>query len=382
MAVHVTRKRNVVTGAIAHPGMIQKKKILLLGEYGAFSRRIHRALSRSPHIECVIGVADARRARSQWGADCALVTVLGDPHSIQGAIKDVFAVVNTRGPFLDRNYTVAEQCAERGVHYVDPADSNEYVSGLGRLTRKAEKSGCLIVTGAAAAPAVSALLVDMLAPEFDRIREIHACLAPGKNDYRDRATARAILRYSDHVLRMKEKGRWHEFKGWTRPRPVYFPAPVGRRRSYVCDMLDLDIFPKRYGAQTVTFRTALSSRASNFVLSFCRWLRNRGMIRSLPSPMLTLLNAFSTLPGFGDPNGGLGVEVHGDKGGDRITHSIFLVARAGNASAIAAAPSVALVKKWVREGVSAAGVTTCVGLLEWPDVRDELLDHDIVLVRT
>ncbi|MBI3777499.1 MAG: saccharopine dehydrogenase NADP-binding domain-containing protein [Gammaproteobacteria bacterium] len=362
--------------------MMQKKKILLLGEYGAFTRRIHLALSRSPDIECVIGVADARRARSQWGPDRALVAVLGDPHSIQGAIKDVFAVVNTRGPFLDRNYTVAEQCAERGVHYVDPADTNEYVSGLGRLTRKAEKSGSLIVTGAAAAPAVSTLLVDMLAPEFDRIREIHACLAPGKNDYRDRATAHAILRYSDHALRMKEKGRWHEFKGWTRPRTVYFPAPVGRRRSYVCDMLDLDIFPKRYGAQTVTFRTALSSRASNSVLSFCRWLRNRGMIRNLPSPMLTLLYAFSTLPGFGDPNGGLGVEVHGDKGGERVTRSIFLVARAGNASAIAAAPSVALVKKWVREGVSATGVTPCVGLLEWSDVCGELLEQDIVLVRT
>src|SRR3990167_7132654 len=148
MAVHVTRKRNVVTGAIAHPGMIQKKKILLLGEFGAFIWRIHRALSQSPHVECVIGVADARRARSQWGADCALVTVLGDPHSIQGAIKDVFAVVNTRGPFLDRNYTVDEKCDERGGPYVDRADSKEYVSVLGGLTRKAEKSGCLIVTGA------------------------------------------------------------------------------------------------------------------------------------------------------------------------------------------------------------------------------------------
>src|SRR3990167_1373124 len=162
MAVHVTRKRNVVTGAIAHPGMIQKKKILLLGEFGAFIWRIHCALSQSPHVECVIGVADARRARSQWGADCALDTVLCDSHSIQGAIKDAFAVINTHGPLLDRNYTVAEQCAERGVHYVDPADSNEYVSGLGRLTRKAEKSGCLIVTGAAAAPAGSPFLVGMI----------------------------------------------------------------------------------------------------------------------------------------------------------------------------------------------------------------------------
>lgn len=383
MTAHVTRKRGVVTGRYTHSGMMQKKKILVLGEFGAFTRRISQALSQSPDIECVIGVADAsRRARSGQDAGNTFITVLQDAHSIRRAIEGVFAVVNTRGPFLARNYTVAEQCMERGVHYVDPADSNEYVSGLARLTRKAEKSGSLIVTGAAAAPTVSALLVDMLMPEFDRIREIHTCLAQGKNDLRDLATARAILRYVDLVLRMKERGRWREIEGWTRPAPAYFPAPVGRRRGYLCDMLDLDIFPKRYGAQTVTFRTALSSRASNSVLSFSRWLKRRGMVQGLPSPVAKLLYAISVSPGFGDPNGGLGVEVRGDKGEDHLARSVFLVARDGNTSAIAAAPAIALVRKWVRLGVPVAGVTPCVGLLGWPEVRTELLGHDIVLVRT
>jgi saccharopine dehydrogenase-like NADP-dependent oxidoreductase len=268
------------------------------------------------------------------------------------------------------------------VHYVDPADTNEYAGGLSRLARKAEKHDSLIVTGAAAAPAVSALLVDMLAPEFDRIQEIHTCLAQGKNDCRDRATARAILGYVELVSRMKEKGRWREFQGWARPQAVYFPAPVGRRRGYLCDGLDLDIFPRRYGAQTVTFRTALSSRASNLVLSFSRGLRRRGMMRGLPPPVRASLHAISALPRFGDPNGGLGVEVRGDKGGEALTRSVFLVARDGNTPAIAAAPAVALVRKWLRQGVPNAGVMSCVGLLEWPEVRDELMGNDIVLVRT
>ena len=363
---------------------MQKKKILLLGEYGAFTRRIGHALSQSPDIECVIGVADARR-RTQLAQDAGhsivTVPVPHDPHTVRRALDGVFAVINTRGPFLARNYTVAEQCAECGVHYVDPADSIEYVGGLVRLARKAEKRGSLIVTGAAAAPTVSALLVEMLAPEFDRLHEIHACLAQGKNDCRDLATARAILRYVELVSRMKERGRWREFEGWTRPRSVDFPAPVGRRRGYLCEGLDLDIFPKRYGAQTVTFRTALSSRASNFVLSFSRWLKRRGMMRGLPRPVTASLYAIGGLPGFGDPNGGLAVEVRGDKDGRPMTRSVFLVARDGNTPAIAAAPAIALVRKWVRQGVSAAGVASCVGLLDWPEVRNELMGYDIVLVR-
>jgi hypothetical protein len=98
--------------------------------------------------------------------------------------------------------------------------------------------------------------------------------------------------------------------------------------------------------------------------------------------MTASLHAISSLPRFGDPNGGLAVEVRGDKGGEPLARSIFLVARDGNTPAIAAAPAIALVRKWVRQGVSTAGVMSCVGLLDWADVRDELMGYDIVLVRT
>jgi len=363
--------------------MTQKKKILVLGEQGTFSRRIRDALSHSSDIDCVIGVSTARqRDRLARQTQGAVMTVLNDPHSVQRALKDVFAVVNTWGPFLDRDYTVAEQCANLGVHYVDPADTREHANGLTHLARKAEKTGSLIVTGAATAPTLSAMLVDMLAPGFDRIREIHICIALSKLDCRELATARAILNYSSALVRMKEKGRWQKFEGWTRPRPVYFPAPVGRRRGYLCDMLDLDIFPRLYGAQTVTFRTALPSRTGSLVLSLCRWLRRHDMIQSLPRPAAMLLRSLGGLRGVGNRHGGLGVEIRGTKNGSRAKNSIFLVARDENSTAIAAAPAIALVKKWVREGVSTSGIKTCVGLLDWASLRNEMVDYDIILVRS
>jgi hypothetical protein len=106
------------------------------------------------------------------------------------------------------------------------------------------------------------------------------------------------------------------------------------------------------------------------------------MMQSLPSSVTASLHAISALPRFGDPNGGLAVELRGDKGGEPLVHSVFLVARDGNTPAIAAAPAIALIRKWTRQGVSTTGVTPCVGLLDWTEVRNELMEYDIVLVRT
>jgi hypothetical protein len=147
-------------------------------------------------------------------------------------------------------------------------------------------------------------------------------------------------------------------------------------------MLDLDILPRLYGAQTVTFRTALSSRTGSVVLSVCRWLKRRNVIQNLPRLAAMLLHTLGGLRGVGNCHGGLGVEVHGTKNGSHAQHSIFLIARDGNSPAIAAAPAIALIKKWVREGVPSPGIKTCVGMLDWPSLRDEMVGYDIVLVRS
>lgn len=362
---------------------MQKKRILILGEYGAFSRRIIASLSRFPLAECVIGAKKTQRIeRMAQKANIAVIPVdAKDVTSLRQSLDDVFAVVNIQGPFLGQDNLVASLCAHLGIHYVDPADSRDHVRNIARLSRKAEKSGSLIVSGAGAVPAVSSALVDTLAGEFDKISEIHTALVRARGDQRALAVMRAILSYSGSRIRIKEKGRWRETYGWTKPEKIDFPAPIGRRRAYLCDMPDLDIFPRHYVAQTVTSRAVLPSRSYNLALYILGWLKRRDVIRDIPKLSVPLIRIGSAILDSEAIRGGMRVLVRGQKGDEEIAHTVFLIARDDNMAAVAAAPCIALIKKWISQDVPFTGAAPCVGMLSWDEIKDELLDYDIVLVR-
>lgn len=358
------------------------KRILVLGGYGTLGRRISQAIAAIPSAECVIGGRNPQKAGSFAGENTKVVAVnVYDPVSLRRALEGVFAVVNTVGPFQGHDYTVAETCAGMGIHYVDLAAARAYVEGITRLQRRAHQKNCLIVSGAGSVPALSAALVETLVPEFDRLTEIHTCISPGNKNPLGVGTVRAILSYTGNPLRLKDQGRWHYAYGWSKPKVVSFPKPVGKRRVYLCDVPDLDIFPTRYGAQTVTFRAGLELNLFNYGLVILGRMRRWGWITNLSrwAPGLTAIGHF--FHGFGNVAGGMRVLVRGRKDGQEVEHTVFLLARDANGPAIECSPAVALIRKWVEHGASDAGALPCVGLLTWDEIKAELVDYDITLVR-
>src|SRR3989344_4363587 len=103
------------------------KKILVLGGYGSLGRRISRTIAAIPSVECVIGGRRPSKTGPTTGENITTVAVnVNDPASLRAALKGVFAVVNTVGPFQGSDYTVAKACAAQGIHYVDLADGRAY----------------------------------------------------------------------------------------------------------------------------------------------------------------------------------------------------------------------------------------------------------------
>ncbi len=361
---------------------MQAKKILILGGHGPFTQHLVRGLCAFPYAHCVLGVEQPRQADGQHGV---LVEAVNphDPDSLRQALAGAFAVVHAHGPFREPNYTVAAMCADLGVHYIDLADGRAHVGGITRLARRAQQTGSLIVSGAGTLPAVSGALVSLLASEFERISEIHTFLAPGRRDQRELASLHAVLSAAGRLMRIKERGRWREVHAGSRPQSVRFPPPVGQRRGYLSDSAELELFPRHYGATTVTVRTGLQGFYSG-LLAVLSTLRRRGwMTDELPRLLEWLIRLDGGGGGHRHGGGGLRVEVRGRRAGNEtLAHTVYLVARDGCTPAIAAAPAVALVKRWLQYGVPQTGARAAVGLVAWEDIRRELLGHDIVMVRT
>lgn len=359
------------------------KQVLLLGEFGAFGRHLATRLARLPAVALTLGATDPGKLASlasECGARAERVDV-ADPAELARACQGRFAVVNTCGPFLGQDYTVAEAALAAGAHYIDPADVRDYVAGFDTLDRRAQAGGCLLVTGAAPVPALAAALVEMAVEDFDRVTEIETFMAPGSRGRRELATARAIVGYLDESIRIKERGRWRQAPGWQRPRKARFPEPIGWRRGYLCDTADLDLFPSYFGAQTVNARAGIRSAAFNRGVRMLALLRRARVINRVPPwAQRHLRAAVQMSPAH--PGAGLRVEVRGPVDGAEQTHVLILYTRRDNGHVLAAAPILALMRQWTEHGVAAVGARPCLGLLSWEALRAELReDDDVALMR-
>jgi saccharopine dehydrogenase-like NADP-dependent oxidoreductase len=364
------------------PGQYAHKQVLLLGVFGAFGQHLARRLAQLPGIGLTLGVPEPSGLEafaSETGARLVRADP-ADPDSLARVLEGCFAVVNTCGPFHARHYAVAEAAIAAGAHYIDPADERDYVAGFEGLQRRAQARGVLLVTGASVSPTLTAVLVAMGAGDFDRVTELDTFLAPGSRDRRELAAARAVLDYLDRSIRVMERGRWRQAAG-LRPRAVRFPEPIGLRRGYLCDTAELDLFPKLFGAHTVTARIGIGARMFNRAVALLIRLWRWRMIEQVPPWAQRHLRAAVRLAPP-HPGAGLRVELRGSVNGGEQVHVLYLITRRDNGHALASAPMLALVRKWTGQGVSASGATVCPGLLTWEELRTELLaDDDVALIR-
>ncbi len=354
---------------------IPGKRLLLLGEFGAFGRHLAVRLARLPGVTLTLAGPSSRSAEA-FARDQALAYQALNPdddRALERLLAGVFAVVNTWRPLMGGDYPLATLCAERGVHYADVADEREEVTGIERFARQAERSGARLVSGAGASPMLSAALVDLARRDFDRLSEIHVFLVPGRDDGRELATARLILSRLHDPIRFKERGRWQETRRWHRPRVLRFPLPIGRRRGYLSDLPELDLFPKRYEVGTVTARTGLRSIWYNLGIRLMSLSARWRDTRHPPAWLTALLRLSPRLPGGrGRPGAALRVELRGQCGGEECVHALTVVVSAAPGLALTSAPLTALVRQWVERGPGNAGAGSGEGLVGWDDIRLEL----------
>jgi hypothetical protein len=131
-------------------------------------------------------------------------------------------------------------------------------------------------------------------------------MAPGNRGARQIATITSLLHSVGKRFSVLREGEWRDVVGWSDPRDFKFPLPVGKRRGYLIDVPDHEIFPEIFGARTVEFRAGSELRTLNRCLSLLRMLN-----LDLVEWGTVLQRASGLFSSMGHDSGAVGVEVKG-----------------------------------------------------------------------
>src|SRR3984885_666054 len=146
--------------------MTAELKILIVGGYGTFGRRLVALLENEPGLTLIV----AGRSRSRAEALCKsrpnpLATLRplsfdrdGDLGAQLAALRPDI-LVDASGPFQvygEQPSRVVEACIAAGVNYLDLADGSDFVTGIAALDDRARAAGLYVLSGVSTCPALTA----------------------------------------------------------------------------------------------------------------------------------------------------------------------------------------------------------------------------------
>jgi saccharopine dehydrogenase-like NADP-dependent oxidoreductase len=343
-------------------------RVVVLGGAGNFGARIVRALHGERGFELV---AAGRRAVAVPGApDVPLAVVDIHHHDFAAQLKALAPdlVIHCVGPFQGQDYRVARAALAADAHYLDLADSREFVAGFSAaLNATAVSHGRLAITGASTLPALSTAVIDELARDCASLHSIHTVIAPGQLAPRGAATLAAVFSYLGRPVMHWRNGHWERGWGWMDLKR--FDLGFGTRWGALCDVPDLSLLPGRYaGVRTVTFHAALESRFQHLVLWMMAGLRRLGV----PLPMQKWAGGLDRMAAafdfLGGEWGGMQVQVNGfTTAGEPLRRTWTLQAPVMNGPEIPCMAAILLAHRLARGERLPAGAFPCMGLLALPE---------------
>ena len=295
-------------------------RVLIIGGYGFFGRRIVQRLSSDAELEVIVAARSLQRAQEtaracgQPGRARLAAAALDTSAPLLAADIEKLGpdiVVLASGPFQGAGYHVARACIAARVHYVDLADGRDFVCGIGALDREASAAGVTVVSGASSVPALSSAVADRLAQGLANVQCIDIGISPGNRTERGIATMQAILSYCGKAVPDMD-GK--PTRGWSGTRRHVYPEPVGSRLLSPCDVPDLALLPARYaGTPAVRFAAGLELWFLHRGMNAMAWLARLGVVRDWSVHAAWLKRAADWFKRWGSDAGAMHVQVHGTR---------------------------------------------------------------------
>lgn len=360
-------------------------RVLVLGGYGVFGKRIVKRLSAIQGIELIIAGRNIQKCNEFLQelkfSKCILSALQFDAKDIDKSDlfqQNIFVIINACGLYDEQNYSVAQYCIEHKIHYIDLADNRAFVYGISNLQKVALNANVLVVSGASTVPALSSAVMDHFKSEFGQMHEIDYGVTPGNQTDRGLGTVAAILSYVGKPFKTRIHAQDRTVYGWQSLHKEQYPV-LGSRWMSNCNIPDLDLFKTRYpDLKTIRFYAGLELGVLHLGLWFLSWLSRWKLLKN-PEKYAGVLRKISLwfFP-FGSDKGGMHVKIRGiDLRGNSIKKIWFLIADQSDGPYIPAIPSILIVRKLLDGSLQTRGAMPCIGLFTLDEFKSEVSDLKI-----
>ncbi|MGH1419339.1 MAG: saccharopine dehydrogenase family protein [Hyphomicrobiaceae bacterium] len=366
-------------------------KIVIVGGYGAFGRRLVTRLCKNPALEIVIAgrhISKAETLATEFNNPTlfpirkAKITAaeIDAEHSAPNAFRQLGAdvVVNASGPFQAQDYTLAKVAIRDGCHIIDLADAREFVTGIGALDQEATAKGVCVLSGASTVPALSAAVVQHYRSQFAHLKTIKVAISPGNHFHPGIATTASILGYVGHPIKTRRHGRTVNEFGWQGLAREDMPG-LGKRWMGYVDVPDLDLFPQANpDLETVEVKAGLEVGLFHIGLWTLSWLVRAGLVTSLAGLASPLLKVKQALSWLGSDAGGMTVVLRGlDHDGNPHGVNWTLAAYSGDGPNIPTLAAQIFIEQLAGGKRFDAGARPCMGVFSLKAFEHAVRDLDI-----
>ncbi|NBV05903.1 MAG: saccharopine dehydrogenase [Proteobacteria bacterium] len=360
------------------------KKILILGGYGNFGKRISTSLAKAK-LPIIISGRDPKKAQNlanelakKFPNSLVAITAIDTKKNFSKTLKELnpYLVINTVGPFQTSDYSVAKDCITQSINYIDLADGRDFVCEISTLNQAAQNSGSIVISGASTVPGLSSAVLEKFKTQFSKIDSLTFGIAPGQKAERGLATTKAILTYIGKPLKPSAGSSKIRY-GWQDLYRIKYPE-IGSRWMANCDIPDLDLLPSRYNIDSIKFSAGMENSFLHLGIWFFSWLVRFGFLKNLPNHAKTLLSLSHCFDILGSNDGGMHMIIKGkDLNGKEKEVRWFIIAKNGDGPQIPTIPAIILAKKIISGNLNKTGAFPCMAMVTLDEYFEELKEFSV-----
>ena len=356
-------------------------KVLIIGGYGTFGGRVAQLLADEPRLALLIAGRSLHKARSfitRYENRAVMTPVEFDRDTDVGQqISELSPdfVVDASGPFHAYGsdpYRVVRASIACDAHYLDIADTSEFVCGIREFDSIAAENNVFALSGASTCVALSSAIFRRLTRDLDRVEILSGGIAPSPHFGVGYSVIQAVAHSAGKPVEAWQENGITNVYPFTDSRPFTIAPPgylpLWRRTFSLVDVPDLllakTVAPK---TENIWFGAAPVPGIYHAVLRILARAVRRGWLHSLHRLAPLMFRVMQKLS-WGEHRGGMFVEVRGQKSnGPNVTRSWHLVAEGDDGPSIPSMASAAIIRNCLNGRTPAPGARPACNDLELAD---------------